>query len=405
MTNKVASEQLVVNPTIEVGAGFKLRTRNDGAKQSILTMKDQPELCRLLIDLVSDDWPPERIQTIPPQLLERLAELGVIIPKDEISDEVYFHCSLDQPPLELIPLKFRKLGDADKNFSEFVVNQGVRIQIGPEPPADLTDRIPFRDQFYQGESIIWVENPGTKLLAPYWLGARFIEMIQRLVEGRIPPSDLPPQVSERLAYVNVLVPKDYEETQVKKWKGICEHLRTQLQSELHTVLRNTIHPLQLAALRYYFRLLDQKGYLVKEPSRGALNINRYIWHNEGVARFVHHQITRLVNQVVPEPVKPSYTYLSTYKSGAVLPRHTDREQCVWNLSLLIDANPEMELSDSWPIYLDVEKQVKAIRLEMGDGVLYRGTEIPHWRDALPDGHIATLIFCHFVPVDFQECLY
>jgi hypothetical protein len=166
-----------------------------------------------------------------------------------------------------------------------------------------------------------------------------------------------------------------------------------------------IRPLQLAALRNYFRLLDQNGYLIKEPARGSQSINRYIWHNESVARFVHYQITELVNQVVPEPIKPSYTYLSTYKSGAILPRHTDREQCVWNLSLLIDTNPEMGFSDSWPICLEIEKEVKAVRLEMGDGVLYRGTEIPHWRDALPEGHTVTLVFCHFVPIDFKESLY
>jgi hypothetical protein len=405
MAHEEVSRELIVNPTIEVGAGFKLRTRNRGSKQSILTMKEQPELCRLLIALVSDGWSSERFEDIPANVLGQLLEMGIVVPKDEIPDEVHFHCSLDQPPLELIPTKHRRLRPTSTDTSEFVVNPGVHVQIGAEPPEDLAERVPFCDQFQQSAPIVWVEDPATKVLAPYWLRPRFIEMIQRLVEGRTSPADLPPEVSERLTYVGVLLPKDHDEFQIKERQKSCAQSLTQLKAEQYTVVRNIIRPLQLAALRSYFRLLDQKGYLVKEPSRGSQSINRYIWHNEGIARFVHHQITKLVNQVVPEPVKPSYTYLSTYKSGAILPRHTDREQCAWNLSLLIDTNPEMELSDSWPIYLEVEKEVKAVQLEMGDGVLYRGTEIPHWRDALADGHTVTLIFCHFVPVDFKESLY
>jgi hypothetical protein len=405
MRQEEVSKELTVNPTIEVGAGFKLRTRNGGSKQNILTMKEQPELCRLLVALVSDGWSSERLGDIPAPLLDWLLEMGVVVPKDQIPDEVYFHCSLDQPPLELIPYKDRRLRPTNVDISEFVVNPGVHVQIGPEPPAALAERVPFRDHFQQSDPIIWVEDPATKVLAPYWLRSKFIEMIQRLLEGRTSPSDLPPEVYERLAYVDVLLPKDYDNSLVKERQESCGQLRTQLQTEQYTVLRDIIRPLQLAALRNYFRLLDQKGYLVKEPSRGSQSINRYIWHNESIARFIHHQITKLLNQVVPEPIKPSYTYLSTYKSGAILPRHMDREQCVWNLSLLIDTNPEMDLSDSWPIYLEIEKEVKAVRLEMGDGVLYRGTDIPHWRDALADGHTVTLIFCHFVPVDFQDSLF
>ena len=406
MAHEEIPKELVVNPTMEVGAGFKLRTRNGGSRQSILTMKEQPELCSLLIALASDGWSSDRFGEIPANLLSQLLEMGIIVPKDQIPDEVYFHCSLDQPLVELIPSKHRRLRPSNNaDISEFVVNPGVHVQVGPELPTALAERAPFRDHFQPGDTIIWVEDRATTVLAPYWLNSRFVGMMNRLVEGQISPAELPPEVSERLAYIGALIHKDHDESRVTERQESCARSRSQLQAEQYTVLRDMIRPLQLAALRNYFRVLDQKGYLVKEPSRGSQSINRYIWHNESIARFVHYQITKLVNQVVPEPIKPSYTYLSTYKSGAILPRHTDREQCVWNLSLLIDTNPEMGLSDSWPINLEIEKEVKAVRLEMGDGVLYRGTDIPHWRDALTEGHTVTLIFCHFVPFDFKESLY
>jgi hypothetical protein len=402
MADQKVSKELTTNPTIEVGAGFKLRSRNGELKQSTFTMKDEPELCRILVHLASDEWSPEQIQDIPPHLSERLVELEVMVPKDEIPGEVYFRCSLDQPPLEFVPYECRQLKHAGKDLGEFVVNRGVYVQIGPEPPASLVDRVPFRDKFQPSDPILWVEDPGTKVLAPYWPKAEFIEMIQCLVDGRISPSDLPPRVAESLVYVNVLIPQGYEEARVIEWQGIREHLSAQLKSEQYVVLRNTIHPLQLAALRRYFRTLDQKGGLYRDTIK---SINRSYYHNDGVARFMHHQITTLVSQIVPEPIKPSYAFLATYKSGAILKRHTDREQCAWNLSLLVDMNPEMELSDSWPIYLEAREQVREVRLAMGDGVLYRGTDIPHWRDTIPEGHIVTLILCHFVPVDFRGSLH
>jgi hypothetical protein len=401
MTNQKAPKELVINPTVDIAAGFKLRTQNDVVNQCWFSAKDEPELSALLINLASHDWSSERIQEVPSHLLERLVNIGVIVPKDEIPDKVCFHCSLDQLPFEFAPNKFGQLKYADKDFGEFVVSRGTHLQIGPEPPVNLAHRIPFRDKLQQADSIIWVEDAGTNVFAPYWMKAEFVEMIQRLVDGRISPSDLPPHVAERLAYINVLIPKGHEEARVIEWQGICGNLSAQLESEQYVVLRNIIHPLQLAALRCYFRKLDQKGYLQRDEYQCK---NRYIDHNEKVARYIHHQITNLVSRIVPQSIKPSYAFLTTYKSGSILEKHKDREQCAWNLSLLIDMNPEVELSNSWPIYFEVEGQVREVRLNMGDGVLYRGTDIPHWRDIIPEGHMVTLILCHFVPADFLGIL-
>jgi len=396
-----SGKALRVNPAVEIGAGYRLRTRNEGAKFGTLGVKNNPELCRLLIEFGGGHWTPERLRDIPQHLLEQLVELGILIRDGEI-DEAQFLCLSDRPHLDLIPRKFRQLRDAGGESSELVVNRGVHAQAGPELPVGLADRIPFCNQFRRSEGIIWVEDPGTKVLAPYWMKAQSMELVQRLLEGQISPYDLPAQILERLVHMNVLVPKNYEEARIKEWQGIYKDLYARLRSEQYVAIRDMVHPLQLASLRHYFRLLDQKGGLFIDTYQGN---NRFVWQNDAAARFVHHQITGIISQIVPEPIKPSYSLLSIYKSGAILKKHTDRPQCVWNLSLLIDSNPEVEVSDSWPIYFEIEGQVKDVRLDMGDGVLYSGTDIPHWRDALPDGHTATLILCHFVPSDFGGSLY
>jgi hypothetical protein len=58
----------------------------------------------------------------------------------------------------------------------------------------------------------------------------------------------------------------------------------------------------------------------------------------------------------------------------------------------------------WPIHLEIDGRAEAVRLEVGDGLLYSGTDIWHWRDALPAGQRAIVCFYHFVPQDFTGSL-
>ena len=35
------------------------------------------------------------------------------------------------------------------------------------------------------------------------------------------------------------------------------------------------------------------------------------------------------------------------------------------------------------------------------GLLYRATDLPHWRNAQPDGHTSSVCFFHFMPEEFE----
>lgn len=307
-----------------------------------------------------------------------------------------FACFLDEQSC-LLPYRARSSRDPASDSKTLVINKRIQIQKGSGPPEGSADAFPYCARFLSGYPILWVEDTGTKILAPYWLNDKYLELIQGLIAGEISPSELDQSVSTTLAAAKVLVPAEHEESQTRQSKETFANLFMQLQSQQYAIVRRMIHPLQIAALRRYFRTLDHKNFLVPDVHGPTV---RYFLHNEEVAMFVHRQMTNLVRCVTRELIKPSYCFLSQYKSGAVLTRHIDRPQCLWNVSLLIDADPDREVSDSWPIYLEVGHETKAIRLEMGDGLLYRGTEIPHWREKLGDGETATLMLCHFVPEDF-----
>ena len=105
-----------------------------------------------------------------------------------------------------------------------------------------------------------------------------------------------------------------------------------------------------------------------------------------------------------EPVKPSYVYLASYLSGAELKKHMDRQQCEFSVTLCLDFSPEPQLATSWPIRLDTPEGGATVYQALGDGLVYRGTKVPHYRHALGEGYTSTSIFFHYVGSDFSGSL-
>ena len=127
---------------------------------------------------------------------------------------------------------------------------------------------------------------------------------------------------------------------------------------------------------------------------------RYVVHNEVVARFLHQNLTPVVAAVAGVPVKPSYVYTANYLPGAVLPRHIDRAQCKYSISLCVDYLPEPVDATPWPLWLETATGTVAVYQELGDALFYRGCELPHFRTQLPPGHRSTSLFLHYVDAAF-----
>lgn len=313
------------------------------------------------------------------------------------ADEVYFECLLDEPDEELIPYRERDAGVCSTPPPALLkLNSRIALQTGVDPPAHLAARLPFLDRFSPQRPLLWVEDAGTRALAPYWLEPERAALIERIGAGELAPAELESEVSEKFKRAQILLAPDEEEARAQAWQETCEELRHDLQTTQHAVLRKIIHPLQLAALRRYFRALDAQGQL-KASSNKHYAHNRRSIYDEETARFVQQQITALVNRITPAPVRPSHCQVSVYQPGAFLRRHKDQPQYVWNLSLVVDSEPELNLEAAWPICVEVEGRTAEVRLEIGDAILYRGSEFTHWRDTLPAGQSVTLLFCFFSP--------
>lgn len=88
---------------------------------------------------------------------------------------------------------------------------------------------------------------------------------------------------------------------------------------------------------------------------------------------------------------PTYSYLRIYETGAVLAKHQDRHACEISASLTLG----YDAPEPWPIWLEVHQQPRSITLQRGDMLVYKGRDLPHWRECF-GGNYWIQVFFHYV---------
>lgn len=191
--------------------------------------------------------------------------------------------------------------------------------------------------------------------------------------------------------------------QKKQWQQKLGIYKVAFKRQAYAQLVDIISPAHQLALQTHVKSLVEKNYF--GPIGDGQVDRRMAIHNEAVTASLHHRLAKLVSFITGEELQASYAYLGCYLGGAVLERHIDRPQCQYNLSIVFDMCDEKGGAvDPWPIYLQVKNKPLAVNLDIGSGLLYRGTQIEHWRDQLPEGHRAIVCFYHFVSPNFDGSL-
>ena len=311
-----------------------------------------------------------------------------------------FHCLLDELPLHLIPRGHIDSQGARQKLSDqpLLFNPRCVLLSHGRVPEELESHRYLLDNFTLQGTVAWVHDPATHSLHPFWLGPRLEEVVSRFRPGDPVPGSLPRDVCLLLASAGILAREDEAECRIAEWEEIVRKGAKQFREKGYAALGNLIHPYNLAALRRYYRHAVRRKAFPLGDEQCPL---RYGVHNESVARFFHHQIAGAVSAVVGEAIRPSYVYLASYLSGAELKKHLDRQQCEFSVTLCLDFSPEPELATSWPILLDTPEGSVTVYQALGDGLVYRGAKVPHYRNVLAEGHMSTSMFFHYVPANFS----
>ena len=311
-----------------------------------------------------------------------------------------FWCLLDDLPLQLIPRTFSRSWKVDTRRPLFL-NPHCSLLAAPQLPQELRGQEDLVAGFDLQGLIAWVREPASGAIWPFWLGPRLEDAIRSIRTGGPAPEDVEQGDLAVLAAAGILIPHAYNKVQAKKWSDKVARSSPMFRERGYAPVAEMIHPFHIAALRRYYRSLIRQGKIHLGDGQSA---RRYVAYNEPVARFFHRQLAAAMSAVAGEPVKPSYVYMASYLSGAVLKKHTDRAQCEFSVTLCVDFSPEPACETSWPIRLQTPRGTTSVYQAMGDGLCYRGTKVPHFRDALAPGRTSTSIFFHYVAEHFTGSL-
>jgi hypothetical protein len=110
-------------------------------------------------------------------------------------------------------------------------------------------------------------------------------------------------------------------------------------------------------------------------------------------------VTPILSKTINCELYPTYSYLRIYVKGAVLEKHCDRHSCEVSATLPIS----YDCPGIWPLCIEIGDHEIRVELEPGDALIYKGIEIPHWREPF-EGDRQVQVFLHYVRMhgDYRE---
>ena len=153
-------------------------------------------------------------------------------------------------------------------------------------------------------------------------------------------------------------------------------------------VKNFLLPNEVELLTNYSERLH-RNYLAL-PN---INLNDVGSVDDDFGLYKNHLFESLLLQKLPLMEKetnlklfPTYSYWRMYTWGSFLKKHKDRPSCEISVTVHISGK-----SNNFPIFIDGEE----IHTEPGDGVIYKGIEVPHWRGTLRED-FQCQVFLHYV---------
>ena len=161
--------------------------------------------------------------------------------------------------------------------------------------------------------------------------------------------------------------------------------------EKYAYISNVISQEECKELVNYMFTLERENKLENDPQcplSGAV-------YGDLVFDKILERLTKPISSQLEIDLIPTYTYARIYKPGEVLERHSDRPSCEISGTLTLGFDPAAGI---WPIFFakdEDDKIGKSLHVNPGDLVMYRGTELPHWREEFK-GNWQVQVFFHYV---------
>ena len=163
----------------------------------------------------------------------------------------------------------------------------------------------------------------------------------------------------------------------------------QFREKRYLFVKGMLPPPLLEYLKVYYAILLADNYFSHDsqcPSSLSLSSDPAL---DAVLEWIRPDVGRLVGFTLA----PTYSYTRRYAKGEALKRHRDRAACEVSVTTSIQipkgAGPSI-------MYLKPPHGKEAkVEMREGDGCVYAGTEVEHWRKPFRvEGYIQ--LFLHFI---------
>lgn len=141
------------------------------------------------------------------------------------------------------------------------------------------------------------------------------------------------------------------------------------------------------AFRYYLSYVKLDGYY--EVRDANLAFDRYA---DALSEAMMPLVRRRLESETRLELLPTYSFARIYTTKSKLSKHVDRGACEVSATMTVGFKNSEGL---WPICVEHNGDRLAVELDIGDALIYRGMQLPHWREKLPSG-LWCQIFFHFV---------
>lgn len=167
------------------------------------------------------------------------------------------------------------------------------------------------------------------------------------------------------------------------------------EEKKYQVVRNLISSDHALGLSKQFKMLRDLAMFQTNNNKSQfydtlVTDNCFVWYSP-----VDHLLEILqptIESIVQKSLIPTYSFGRIYYQNAVMKKHIDRPACEYSITLnaSIDKNP-------WPIWIkNLEGIDIPIDLFPGDGLIYKGQNISHWRNPYIEGGEQVQFFLHYV---------
>lgn len=162
----------------------------------------------------------------------------------------------------------------------------------------------------------------------------------------------------------------------------------------YSVIKQAVAPDMIALLENYARMQRFNDYYLHDT--GTHSQWRYA-DVMGESMLLHLQ--PLMEKISGCELYPTNSVLRIYQNGGILKKHVDRPTCEYSATLTIG----YDATDLYPIWVQNKNESIPIYLDRGDMLVYKGCEVPHWRETFT-GRNWIQLFLHYVDANgkFRE---